>query len=119
MLSGLFYHLFGLVHFLHKGCLLVLLLQCFIAIPVVSANSVDPDQSPCSAVSDWVCTVLNLTDVDKIFFFQPTSTDIYFSKSILCILFKTDSTILIRTHNIYLSGNLRKPLSRYKEVCDG
>ena len=31
---------------------LVLLLPCFIKIPIFNANSVDPDQMPCSVASD-------------------------------------------------------------------
>ena len=34
------------------GLVRFLLLQCFIEIPVFYADSVDPDQMPCSAVSD-------------------------------------------------------------------
>ena len=55
MSSGLFYHntldgLFSIV-----GCpvsLLLLLLLCIIDITTFSANSVDPEQTPPSAVSD-------------------------------------------------------------------
>ena len=35
-----------------RGVWLILLLPCFIEIPVSNANSIDPDQMPCSAASD-------------------------------------------------------------------
>ena len=35
---------FGLVHFHYKGCLVSFLSPCFIYIPALNANSVDPDQ---------------------------------------------------------------------------
>ena len=51
MPSGLFY-----INFLTRSILYIwgvwLLLLCFIAIPVVNANSVDPGQTPRSAASD-------------------------------------------------------------------
>ena len=36
----------------YKGCLVSFLSQCFIYIPVLNANSVDPDQTPHSVASD-------------------------------------------------------------------
>ena len=46
--------LFGQVHFyfLYKGCLIGLLLTCFVQISELEANSVDLDQTPRSAASD-------------------------------------------------------------------
>ena len=44
--------LFGPVHLKFKGSGQFLLLPCFIEMPVINANSVDPDQMPLSAASD-------------------------------------------------------------------
>ena len=47
------YELFGPVHFQFKGYLVsFLLLPCFMEIPIINANSVEPDQMPHSAASD-------------------------------------------------------------------
>ena len=53
--------MFRQVHFIYKECLVgFLILQCFIAIPVVNANSVDPDQTPQSAASDLSVNCLKM-----------------------------------------------------------
>ena len=50
---GLFYLHFESVHFQFKRCLVKFLLYiCFIEIPVLHANTVDPDQRPRSMASD-------------------------------------------------------------------
>ena len=55
--SGLFYLLFGQVHYLYKGCLVfIIIIFCRNSLNF-NANSVDPNQMPHSAASDLVYTV--------------------------------------------------------------
>ena len=53
MPSGLFYNFLGRSISYIRGVWLVLLLSCFVEIPELNANDVDPDQMPHSAASDF------------------------------------------------------------------
>ena len=61
MSSGLFYHNSLVRSLSNAGCLFFLLLLCFIKIPALNANRVDPDQMQHSAASDLGLHYLPIT----------------------------------------------------------
>ena len=67
-----------------------LYLQCFIAIPVLNANSVDPDQMPCSKTSVGKYPFYGMLDINGlnyvvIYIFVHPDRTLFFNRKVLIV----------------------------------